>query len=297
MRLPSLSVPFLLLFLAGCQAATIPATQAAPDSPSPIDLATLPPTTTETSNPEATTSTEPIETCLANSGEFEYFDLESAFLDNGLQFRVWLPPCYGRQSDNDYPVLYLIHGQTFTDEQWDRIGADEAAARAISNQEYAPFIIVMPFDLSSTQPSIDPFRDAFIQELIPFVDANFRTLNNREYRALGGLSRGASWALHFALHYPELFSAVGGHSPPVFVEDAPRMVAILESVSAEDMPRIWLDIGEKDQQSILNSAIWFEELLTEMKIQHIWHLFPGFHNEEYWSSHVALYLEWYSQGW
>ncbi len=235
--------------------------------------------------------------CLQRLGEMQYFDLDSEVLDQGLQFRIYLPPCYHEQNMRKFAVLYLIHGQTFNDDQWDRLGVDDIAESLINADEVSPFLIVMPFDLGNAQPSIDPFNRAFIQELIPYIDANFRTLNTREFRAIGGLSRGASWALHFALENPELFSSVGGHSPPIFVEDAPFVRSWLEAMPAKLRPRIWLDIGEKDQQAIMNSVLWFEEMLTEMNIAHQWHLFPGNHDEAYWSSHLELYLRWYSENW
>lgn len=234
--------------------------------------------------------------CLDAGGQVEYHEEPSAVLDYGLRFRVYTPPCYD-QSVERYPVLYLVHGQTYNDDQWDRLGADETASALIAAGEVAPFIIVMPYDRSSNQPSQDPFRQAVIAELLPWVDAHYRTLAERETRAIGGLSRGASWAIHFAFNHPELFSAVGGHSPPVFQEDAPQMRSWLDEMPAELMPRIWLDIGERDQRVILNSAIWFEELLTERNIPHEWYLFSGDHSETYWSSHVEQYLRWYAQDW
>ncbi|UYN92519.1 MAG: hypothetical protein KIT70_03255 [Anaerolineales bacterium] len=234
--------------------------------------------------------------CLDAGGQVEYHEEPSAFLDYGLRFRVYTPPCYD-QSVERYPVLYLVHGQTYNDDQWDRLGAGETASALITAGEVAPFIIVMPYDRSSNQPSQDPFRQAVIAELLPWVDAHYRTLAERENRAIGGLSRGASWAIHFAFTHPELFSAVGGHSPPVFQEDAPQMRSWLDEMPADLMPRIWLDIGERDQRVILNSAIWFEELLTERNIPHEWYLFSGDHSEAYWSSHVEQYLRWYAQDW
>lgn len=289
-----------VLLVAGCQSQpadsifTPTQTQSAPlATETPFLSPSATPTESEKEAPDLTIA----EDCKLIDGEMQFFDLESEYLDAGLQFRIWLPPCYQQQSERHFPVLYMIHGQTFNDDQWDRLGLDEAAQAGIAAGDYEPFIIVMPFDLSSAQPSVDPFERAFIQELIPYIDSNFRTLAESENRAVGGLSRGASWALHFAFYYPELFIAVGGHSPPVFVEDAPQMRSVLAEIPSELMPSIWMDIGEKDQQAILNSAIWFEDVLTQNNIPHEWHLFTGYHDENYWSSHVTLYLSWYTQNW
>lgn len=112
-----------------------------------------------------------------------------------------------------------------------------------------------------------------------------------------GYPEGASWAIHLGLTHPELFAAVGEHSPPVFVEDARSVRGWLDAIPAELMPRWWLDIGERDQQAIMTSALWFEGLLDERDIPHEWSLFAGDHSEEYWSAHVETYLRWYAQGW
>lgn len=235
--------------------------------------------------------------CLMAGGRVEVIENESEYLDAGLRFRVYTPPCYDELPEQRYPVLYLVHGQTYNDDQWDRLGADEAASDLIAAGELPAFIIVMPYDISSNQPSLDHFGEAVIEELLPWVDANLRTLADREHRAVGGLSRGASWAIHLALTHPELFAAVGGHSPPVFVEDAPRVRGWLDTIPAELMPRIWLDIGERDQRAILESAMWFEDLLSERNIPHEWSLFAGDHSETYWGGHVEMYLEWYAREW
>jgi enterochelin esterase-like enzyme len=237
------------------------------------------------------------EACMAAGGTVEQFKLDSEYLDAGLQFRVYTPPCYEELSEQRYPVLYLVHGQTFNDDQWDRLGADEAASGLIQAGEASPFIIVMPYDISSNQPSLDHFGEAVVEELVPWIDAKYATLANREHRAVGGLSRGASWAIHLGLTHPELFAAVGGHSPPVFVEDATKVRGWLDNIPAELMPRFWLDIGERDQRSILDSATWFEGLLSERNILHEWYLFAGDHSEAYWSSHVEMYLRWYAVDW
>ncbi len=235
--------------------------------------------------------------CAASGGRIEQVKIGSQYLDAGLRFRVYTPPCYQENMMRLYPVLYLIHGQTFNDDQWDRLGADEAADQLIAAGEVAPFLIVMPYDISSNQPSLDHFGEAVVEELLPWVDSNYRTLDDREQRAIGGLSRGASWAIHLGLTHPELFGAMGGHSPPVFVEDASKVRGWLASIPAELMPRIWLDIGERDQRSILDSAMWFEGLLDERDIPHEWSLFSGDHSEKYWSAHVEMYLRWYTAEW
>jgi enterochelin esterase-like enzyme len=238
------------------------------------------------------------EACLAAGGAIEQLSIESQLLEHPLAFRVYTPPCYAEHTDERYPVIYMIHGQTYNDDQWDRLGADETATELIASGEVPPFLIVMPADASHfTQPSANAFDESVVEELIPWIDEHYRTLAERRYRAMGGLSRGASWAIHLALTHPELFGSLAGHSPPVFQEDASRVRGWLDSIPASLMPRVWLDIGQRDQSAILESAIWFEGLLDERDIPHEWSLFTGDHSEAYWSSHVEQYLRWYAAEW
>ena len=57
----------------------------------------------------------------------------------------------------------------------------------------------------------------------------------------------------------------------------------------------WLT--ELDRLSGPIAAIWFEELLNQRGIPHEWYLFSGYHNEDYWSEHLEMYLRWYSRTW
>ncbi len=235
--------------------------------------------------------------CLEQNGRIEQDNLRSALLTLPMEYRVYLPPCYDTELERRYPVLYLIHGQNYNDDQWDRLGADETADRLIKSGEIPPLIIVMPRDRNWNQPSQDPFGKVLADELIPTIDQQYRTLNERRFRAIGGLSRGAGWSVHLGLSRWQLFGALGGHSLPVFWEDTAKVRSWLENIPADQRPRIYLDIGERDRPQILRSAIWFEELLTRQGIPHEWYLFPGYHDEAYWQKNLPRYLRWYTKTW
>ena len=214
-----------------------------------------------------------------------------------MEYAVYLPPCYDEQAQRRYPVLYMIHGQSYNQDQWDRLNADETLNKLVGAGELSPFILVLPRDRSWAQPTEDFFGAVLADELIPYIDDHYRTLNERAYRAVGGLSRGAGWAVHLGLSRWELFGAIGGHSLPVFWSDTSHIRAWLDAIPPGEYPRIFLDIGEKDRPQILNSAMWFENILTERDIPHEWYLFPGYHEEAYWQSHIERYIRWYAQEW
>jgi len=293
------------------QPATISPSAASPggsavsfSTPSPqADTATAPPSRLpDTAQPsrtptQASSATPTPLPCWKEGGRYENGSLRTDLLRLPLEYALYLPACYDQQPERRYPVLYLIHGQNYNHDQWDRLGVDEAADALIASGEVAPFIIVLPRDRSWDQPTEDLFGQVVAEELLPDIDRRFRTLPQREYRAVGGLSRGAGWAVHLGLSYWELFGAIGGHSLPVFWTDTGRIRGWLAEIPVDQLPRIYLDIGEKDRPQILASARWFENLLTELGIPHEWYLFTGYHEEAYWQAHVADYLRWYAQGW
>ena len=266
------------------------------------EIPTLTPTRVATASPLPSREPTPSPThadsyCKEMKGEMQTGSLTTDLLRQPLEFRVYLPPCYEQQQHLKYPVLYLIHGQSYSDDQWDRLGADETADRLLLEGKITPFIIVMPRDRNWDQPQIDLFGDAVIEVLLPYIDTRYRTLPERQFRAVGGLSRGAGWAVHLGLSHWQYFGAIGGHSLPVFQADAPKISTWIDEIPFKDLPRIYIDIGDKDRPAILSSAIWFEKLLADKNVPHEWHLNNGYHDEAYWSSHLEQYLIWYTQGW
>lgn len=260
--------------------------------PSPTPSTTPSPTQEPTPSPTFTPTVPP---CWSQGGKIDTHLLYTDISPWPWEFRVYTPPCYEEQTEKQYPLLVLIHGSTFRDDQWDRLGADETADALIASGDLPPFLILMPRDRIWTEPEKDPFGIALVEHILPWVEENYRTIPERDFRAIGGLSRGASWAVHLGLSHWELFSAIGGHSLPVFVTDPPRIRVWLDTIPSEDMPRFFLDIGENDY--LLDKAIWFENLLTEKNIPHEWHLFTGRHEEAYWKAHIEGYLRWYAGTW
>lgn len=209
------------------------------------------------------------------------------------EFIIYLPPCY-EYSTERYPILYLLNGQTYTKDQWLRIGAAKVADDLIHKNEAIPFIIVLPDDRYWNVVAGSGFGDRVINDLIPYVDANYRTRTERGYRALGGLSRGGGWTAKLGFDHPELFGALGFHSP-AFKENAFYLNQIIKNIPEEDRPKLWHDIGEGDTE--LGSSLLFEEILTENNYIHTFHRFAGNHTEDYWSRHVEQYIRWYTQNW
>lgn len=272
--------------------ATATATRQAAPSPTATSPPPSTPAPTQTAVPTATPTQNP---CWQTPGAVTRHTLATDLAPLPWEFRVYTPPCYAEYPSARYPLLILIHGSTYTDSQWDDLGADETADRLIQSGEVPPFIILMPRDRIWVEPTEDPFGEALVSRVLPWVEENYRTIPEKPFRAIGGLSRGASWAVHLGLKHPDLFASVGAHSLPVFLTDPPRLRSWLDQIPLDQLPRFYIDIGDRDY--LLEKAVWFEELLTERNIPHEWYLNSGRHEDAYWAGHVEEYLRWYAAGW
>ena len=290
---PSFLLPLLTLMLAlsACLAQPAPAESTPTEHLIPTATATPEATKRVTEEPVVPS---PTPECLLQGGTVSSEQVFSEALETDLDFDIYLPPCYGADSSTHYPVVYLLHGLSYRQDQWQRLGLVSMMDELIAAGEIPPFIAVMPLESPFTAPQISQFGNALTNDLIPWVDANYQTLPEKAYRAIAGVSRGAAWALHLGFQYYELFSRVGAHSLPLFEADAGHIPSWM-GLASEDLPLFFIDIGRDDQE--WKTAEEFTALLDENGIPHEWYLFTGGHTEEYWSAHLETYLRWYSADW
>jgi enterochelin esterase-like enzyme len=279
----------LLIGLSACSTPTeIPPTSTATQLPT---ATVIPSTFTPSPIPPTATST-PL-ACLTEPGQVKQDVVPTT--KPPQEFLIYLPPCYDMQQKEHYPVLYLLHGQTYNQDQWVRIGVPSVADQLIHSGESLPFIVIFPDDRYWNLLAGAGFGDRLINSLIPYVDANYRTLDDRQHRALGGLSRGGGWTVQLGFENPQLFGALGLHSPAIFPDNAPEIEDIIKKIPESDRPHLWFDIGDADRE--LGSASLLEEILTRSNYIHQFHQFAGDHSESYWSAHVDEYLRWYAEQW
>jgi enterochelin esterase family protein len=120
---------------------------------------------------------------------------------------VYTPPGYEKGSAR-YPVLYLIHGGGDTAISWSTVGrANAILDNLLAEKKAVPMIVVMPSgwtpsggQVMTSDATKDPFNDEMLQDIIPFVEANYRALPTAASRALSGLSMGGIQTLNIGLH-------------------------------------------------------------------------------------------------
>jgi len=266
----------------------------APVQPTPAAGGT--PATATASLSTATPSATPVPIgCQEIEGSIERVKVPSEMLEGGLWISLYKPPCYTESPQTPYPVLYLLHGQGMDDGFWLGLGVAQIADQAISSGQQ-PFLMVMPYEERNFDPAGESkFGDALVQELLPWVEANLPVCAERTCRAIGGISRGGGWAVHLALRNFDTFGAVGAHSMGLMAGDWWYVGHLLESHTAADFPRLYVDRGEADY--LAKDIDLFESALANGGVAHDYHVSPGAHEAAYWQAHVAEYMEWYMQGW
>ncbi len=139
--------------------------------------------------------------------------LDSKLMARKMPYRVVLPVNYNLASNEKtfYPVVYLLHGLTGHFDNWTNQGKVAEYAGKYN------FIIVTPegnngwYTDSGSVPN-DKYESYIVQELIPEIEKNYRTMKDRNHRVIAGLSMGGYGSIKFGLKYPEMFALVGSFS-------------------------------------------------------------------------------------
>ncbi|MDR1813584.1 MAG: esterase family protein [Tannerella sp.] len=144
---------------------------------------------------------------------YETRTVKSEILKVERKYSIYLPPGY-EESDQSYPVLYLLHGAGDDHTGWVQFGQVQYIAdKAITEGKSAHLIIVMPDANTGRRGYFNDIRgdfnyeDFFFKELIPHIEKTYRVRADRHYRAVSGLSMGGGGTIFYSLHHPEMFAA------------------------------------------------------------------------------------------
>ncbi|GAB4576117.1 MAG: hypothetical protein Kow0077_30990 [Anaerolineae bacterium] len=304
--LAGLLLSLAVLFGAGCEPLvptptpqTIIITATPSPAPTPTATRTPLPTPIASATPEPQPSPTPLP-CPEETGQiFEFDDLQSRVAGRDMPYRVYVPPCYF-ELQRRYPVVYLLHGAGETERQWEELELQERLDSGIVLGQYPPMIVVMPYGGSllpdnDFDSDVPPMEAYLLDELIPRIETDFCVWEDRDHRAIGGISRGGFWALSIAFRHPERFGAVGAHSPALDTSRTPADFNPLNlSMSAPfiDTLRIYLDTGAKDP--VRPEVDQLSTNLVRRQIPHDYVINPlGEHTDEYWAAHLPDYLAFY----
>ena len=151
----------------------------------------------------------------------------STSLGQDRRMHVYTPPGYEAGTDR-YPVLYLLHGASDSDDSWTTVGrANWIVDNAIAAGTAVPMIVVMPnghagptpfvrAERGSLEREIDGLTTDLLNDIQPLIDARYRTVADRDHRAVAGLSMGGGQTIQLAVTAPERFAYYGVFSSGVF---------------------------------------------------------------------------------
>ena len=152
-------------------------------------------------------------------GKISYRYYNSTTLGTTRQLLVYTPPGFNPNGKIKYPVLYLIHGGSDTEETWAKVGhANFIADNLIAQKKAVPMIIVMPYGNVRPKPMVDFTKDV-INDIIPFIESNYPVLIDSKNRAVAGFSVGGGQTLNIGLTNTDKFAYICSYAPYTATEE------------------------------------------------------------------------------
>jgi enterochelin esterase-like enzyme len=226
----------------------------------------------------------------------------SAVTGTWRRAKVYTPPDYDTGTRR-YPVLYLQHGAGEDERGWTNQGrANFILDNLIATEEVHPMIVVMEqgYATRAGEPAeppsrpraaldrrvlhrrMDTFEALVIENLIPMIDATYRTVPDREHRAMAGLSMGGAQTLHIALGHLETFSHIGAFSGAPLGDFDPKTAyhgVLSDAAVFNDRVRLlWIGAGTAEPRAY-RRANSMHEALSHMGIAHHFYVSPGTSHE------------------
>jgi len=245
----------------------------------------------------------------------------SKILNNDRDVIVYLPPGYDTNKAKRYPIFYMHDGQNLFDgatsfipgQEW---RVDEVAQSLIAAGKIDPLIIVGIYNTGAERVNeytaaqdpkykaggkADLYGHFLIEELKPFIDANYRTRKDAGHTGLGGSSLGGLISLYLGLKYPNVFRRIAVVSPAVWWADH-QIVHYTEAQKRKPPLHIWLDIGAKEgrdakeaQTTVEGARLLRNTLIkkgwTEGKDLKYFEAEGAEHNERAWAARIDKILE------
>ncbi|MHB8653749.1 MAG: alpha/beta hydrolase-fold protein [Terriglobia bacterium] len=223
---------------------------------------------------------------------------------------VYLPPNYDKETSVRYPVLYLQHGAGEDETGWIRQGhANFILDNLLAAGKCKPMILVMAYgyarpagkpspDLAgkpfgspemrqAMQQMFQAFEDDLTQVLVPYIDTNFRTIADRDHRAMAGLSMGGMQTFQITFAHLNMFSYIGGFSGAglSFGNQQPDVKTAYNGAMADPaafakrVHLLWVGVGTAEPAMMLTGITRLHGALQAAHIQHIFYQSPGTSHE------------------
>lgn len=225
---------------------------------------------------------------------------DSKILGINRRLTVYTPYGYEANPKTKYPVLYLLHGAGGDEEAWTSMGRTAQILDNLIQKGLAkPMIVVMPngnpnqqaaqtFGLPTTEYDWrDPanrnlYVQSLVEEIVPFIEKNYRTVAKKSHRAIAGLSMGGGHTIAATGMYPNVFDYICPLSMGAHKSD--ELSAQLQGIKKAGYKLYWLACGNTD--FLFDQANELDQALTENGLEHTYYVSEGGHVWANW----RLYL-------
>ena len=248
-------------------------------------------------------------------GKVEYKTMPSKILSQDREYAIYLPKSYSTNPDKKYPVLYLLHGGGGSHKDWPEQGRLSGVAnQLIEANDAADMIVVCPEAGKTFMNYFNSpgwlYEDYFFQEMIPYIESNYRVIADKKHRAIAGLSMGGSGTIVYASHHPELFCAAYAMSAYLYKLDLPFINKTdpvqqkLQQLVEDNNCVKFVQNADKDKIEAMKTVRWFvdcgdDDFTFKPNLEFILamqsagvpmqvRIRDGAHTWEYW--HSALYI-------
>jgi enterochelin esterase-like enzyme len=197
-------------------------------------------------------------------GKISYCYYKSGTLGTTRTLLVYTPPGFNPNSKIKYPVLYLIHGGSDTEETWTKVGrANLIADNLIAQKKAKPMIIVMPYGNVRPSPMPDFTRD-MINDIIPYIEANYPVFSDSKNRAVAGFSVGGGQTLNIGLTNTDKFAYICSYAPYTATDEFKKNFANWTPDAAtmnQQLKLFTISVGTEDflYESVKNNIAMFKE--------------------------------------
>jgi enterochelin esterase-like enzyme len=227
----------------------------------------------------------------------------SKYTNSWRQLYIYTPPGYDSKQDKKYPVLYIQHGGGEDERGWAQQGkTDIILDNLIAKNEAKPMLVVMSNGNvpnrgggrgGYSREGMAGFNEELINNVIPFIESNYRVLTDAENRALSGLSMGGGQAFYVGLQNTDTFASIGIFSTGLFggirggamsgefnaEEQIPGLLTRAESFN-DKLQLFYISVGEQDPR--LEATRKIVATFRENGLEVEFASFPGAHEWQVW---------------
>lgn len=229
----------------------------------------------------------------------QHLYFHSNILGIDKNFTVHLPKSYAKEPNREYPVVYLLHGAGENDWEWANLPSmmiNEAIAQVTNDGSAAEMVIVFPNATEGTMGYMNrdnwKYEDYFFNELMPYIESNYRVMADKGHRAIGGLSMGGGGSFTYGVTHPELFSSVYAISAAV-VGNMAKLDLTPEQLEVAKSVNFVLDCGDDDFLYDANVACY--QMLKKAGVPCQFRSRDGGHASYYWYDGLRLALQYFTR--